>query len=80
MEDFCDITFLTAHPLFYVIFVAFLVYFPSQVTYLLNISVSNILCDIENTKIFFNLILACWRLYERDIVSDFFLASIVLAI
>ena len=31
-----DITYLTSHPPFYVILVAFFVYSPSQVTYLLN--------------------------------------------
>ena len=31
-----DITFLNARPSFYVIFIAFFVYFHSQVTYLLN--------------------------------------------
>ena len=49
-------------------FVAFVVYSPSQVTYLLNgpnkdtqIAMGGILCDIENVKISCNLILAGWR-------------------
>ena len=56
-----DITFLTGYPPFYVVFVAFFVYSPSQVTYLLNGSnkdMSGILCYVENMKFSCNLILA----------------------
>ena len=50
-------------------FVAFFVYSPSQVAYLLydlikvhNISMGGFLCDMENMKISCNLILAGWHL------------------
>ena len=37
-----------------------------------NIPKGGILCDMENMKISYNLILAAWHLEEREIDLDFF--------
>ena len=72
-----DIIFLTAHPLFFVIFVDFFVQSPSQMTYLLNGPNKDTYCygwySVSNRK-YENLLQfnTGWLAsVERDIILDF---------